>query len=271
MTIIPDNSLVVQFGSSPLPILTASLYDFPLAFHVKDGVYYYAILDWVAGLTGEVDVKLVARMWDNFKNQTSFSKGTLKLPYVASDGKTYQRDFVMDETLYRFAAYARPMADRPTLAVIKDYLAKAGAFTDKVRLAGPAALPETRVKSIEVRKEWTNAFREALIIGLIEGWMYGKATNITYVTIFNKNAKEILEARGLRKGNARDLLTEQGLLIIMTAESTLDTKFSQYYDELTPSVAFQLTARVCEIFQGSVLAVQEVLGYDLATGLPLLE
>lgn len=56
-----------------------------------------------------------------------------RLPYRASDGKTYQRDYGTDKTLYLIAQYMRVKQDRPMLDEIRRFLAAAGAFVDAVR------------------------------------------------------------------------------------------------------------------------------------------
>ena len=47
---------------TPLPLLVAKKWDFPLAFHVVEGQYYYAVQDWVRGLFGEEDIR---HIWAN--------------------------------------------------------------------------------------------------------------------------------------------------------------------------------------------------------------
>jgi hypothetical protein len=56
-----------------------------------------------------------------------------QLPYVASNGKTYQMDFTDDKGLYLIAQHLRVTKERPVLSEIKHFLARAGVFADKAR------------------------------------------------------------------------------------------------------------------------------------------
>jgi hypothetical protein len=109
---------------TPLPLLVAKKWNFRLSYHIVDGKHYYAIQDWIRGLTGTEDIR---RVWDQFKkqklwNQTSISNR--RLPYRASDGKTYPREFISDQGLYLIAQYLRPTRARPVLHEIREFLAK---------------------------------------------------------------------------------------------------------------------------------------------------
>src|SRR5687768_2772061 len=98
----------------PLPLQIAGQYGFPLQYHTQDDdTLLYAVQDWIAGLTGEPDTTKISELWRKFKKQTRTSIPSLKLPYKARDGKTYQRDYAPDMVLYQFAAYARALKDRP--------------------------------------------------------------------------------------------------------------------------------------------------------------
>lgn len=114
----------------PLPLLVAEKWIFPLAYHETIDGFFYAIQDWITGLTGSERDK-TKRVWNKLKTQRSISSRLL--PYVAKDGKTYQRDFTNDFGLYLITQYLRTTKDRPALTEIKKYLADAGVFVDEVR------------------------------------------------------------------------------------------------------------------------------------------
>src|SRR5690349_9662950 len=115
-------------SSLALPLIVAQKWGFPLAYHETDEGTFYAVQDWVRGLTGDKEVK---KALAKIKNQRSLS--SRPLPYVASDGKTYQRDFTNDKGLYLIAQYLRVTKARPVLDEIKRFLAAAGAFADEIR------------------------------------------------------------------------------------------------------------------------------------------
>ncbi len=118
---------------TPLPLLVAKKWGFPLAFHIVEGKYLYAIQDWVRGLLGEDDIR---KVWSKFKTQKlweQMSTSSRRLPYRASDGKTYQREYSKDGDLYLIAQHLRVTHAKPVLNEIRQFLAKAGVFVDEMR------------------------------------------------------------------------------------------------------------------------------------------
>ncbi len=116
-----DNSLT-------LPLIVAQKWSFPLAHVETDEGYFYAVQDWIRGLTSETNIRATQ---SQIKKQLSIS--TKQLPYLSSDGKTYQVEFANDKGLYLIAQYLRVTKSRPVLDEIKRYLAASGAFVDEVR------------------------------------------------------------------------------------------------------------------------------------------
>lgn len=273
----------------PLPIVVSIKYDFPLAYHKHDGAMWYSVRDWIAGMTGEEDTQLVTRLWNNFKKQTSFSKVPLKLPYVASDGKTYQRNFVTDETLYKFAAYARSMKDRPQIAEIKDFLAKAGVFVDKIRVEGESVpqLPSKDRKLIAAkidqgmttqeaqeflvlvqdghvaRRQWTDVLR-TVVHGVI---YYGSITDAQYLVLYGVRAKDITEITGFKP--ARDGMTMLGRQITNACDIALMDEFKRH-ENLTFNQAQEIAKEVCADFSPTIKRIQQRTGVNLATGQRLI-
>lgn len=131
LSILPDADTPTD--NTPLPLIVAKRWNFPLAYVETPKGNLYAVLDWMRGLSGEDNV---STMWAMFK-KTKAGKQTFnsieRLPYKASDGRTYKRDYTTDKGLYLIAQYMRVKHDRPMLDEIRRYLAAAGAFVDEVR------------------------------------------------------------------------------------------------------------------------------------------
>lgn len=132
----PDESLK-QLGFAdlslsdirPLPLIVAEKWGFELQYHpASDGKTYFAVQDWIRGLTGESDIRKVLT---KLKKEMPIS--SRHLDYLASDGKTYQREFTNDESLYRITQYLRNTKDRPMIAEVRQYLAEAGSLLDDWR------------------------------------------------------------------------------------------------------------------------------------------
>jgi hypothetical protein len=108
---------------TPLPLLVAKKWGFPLAFHVIDSKYMYAIQDWIRGLTGEEDIR---KVWTKFKRQKvggeMFVSSIHRMSYTAADGKTYKREFTTAENLILIMQYLRDLESRPILRDAKVFL-----------------------------------------------------------------------------------------------------------------------------------------------------
>lgn len=137
--------------NDPLPIRVSRKWQFPLAYMETENGLVYSIQDWIVGLTGASNPR---RIWSDLKSsqkeqneekesqEKQLYDSTVQLPYTATDGKTYQMEFISDKGLYLIAQYLLSTKSRPALEKIRKYLAEAGAFVDLVRRE-----PETVVTS----------------------------------------------------------------------------------------------------------------------------
>jgi hypothetical protein len=116
----------------PLPLIVADMWDFPLQYVADDeDEYFYAIEDWIAGITSEESRYKVQQSWDKMKKKLSIS--VRKSPFTNAQGRVDQKDFTDDNGLYLIAQNLRVTKARTALAEIKEYLAKAGVFVDDIR------------------------------------------------------------------------------------------------------------------------------------------
>jgi hypothetical protein len=139
LPLLPDEPANVD--DTPLPLIVAKRWNFPLAHVQTENGSFYAVQDWMRGLSGEENT---SNVWSMFK-KTDMGRQTVNsivsLPYKAKDGKTYKRDHTNDKGLYLIAQYMRVKNDRPVLDEIRRFLAAAGAFVDEAR-RNPAKLVE---------------------------------------------------------------------------------------------------------------------------------
>src|SRR5579859_7326198 len=89
----------------PLPEIIAELAGFPLAYHDLEGVRYYAVQDWVKGVSQKNDYR---RLWADMKRASKrlglhLYDSIVQLPYRAKDGKNYKMDHADAQTLYQIA------------------------------------------------------------------------------------------------------------------------------------------------------------------------
>ncbi|MBZ0305473.1 MAG: hypothetical protein K8I82_05335, partial [Anaerolineae bacterium] len=90
---------------TPLPLIVAKRWGFSLAYHKTESGVFYAVQDWMRGLSGEENIR---NLWSMFKKTAAGQQmlnSIVRLPYKATDGKTYQRDFATDKGLYLIAQY----------------------------------------------------------------------------------------------------------------------------------------------------------------------
>ncbi len=287
LPVIPD----ADDKDLPLPLIVAQKWDFPLA-HVKtDEGYLFAVQDWIRGLTGEKDV---TRVLAKLKNQTSTS--SRPLPYTASDGKTYQRDFTDDKGLYLIAQYLRTTKARPLLAAIKTYLSEAGAFVDLVRREPETVITSGAIDPDEAIDAALEAYRKrgkdenwisARITGKIKRMQftaalkaavaevltkpqYGLATDEVYKGLWGRTAALLREELGLSpKTSLRDNQPTLALIYQGLAEEVSARKLGDE-SELSWEQARDIVRVVAELIGEQAQATSQFLNMDLATGKPLL-
>ena len=266
----------------PLPLETSRKYGFDLQYHEAENGLLYAVQDWIRGLTGQQDIR---KIWSNMKNQTFISNRHLELlPYVASDGKTYQREYTSDETLYLIAQNLRVTASRPQLKTILEFLAKAGVFMDNATrnpgmfiAAGEYAYEkqgkspswvEKRTVSIVKRKHFTDAMKAA-VNQTLRSKDYATATNAEYIGLFNRTSAELETLQG-KKGNVRDNMHWVALHYIALAEGLLADEMAVLQDIPFP-MAVDMIRRVCAFVGEQVKQTERIIGIDTSINKPLLK
>lgn len=93
----------------PLPLIIAEKWGFALQYHQRldvPGEYVYALQDWAIGLVGS-NGKPAMRDFKLSRASAHFEGNIFKLPYKATNKKTYQMDYVTSDILLLFATYTR--------------------------------------------------------------------------------------------------------------------------------------------------------------------
>lgn len=288
---------------TPLPLLVAKKWDFPLAFHIVEGKYVYAIQDWVRGLLGEEDIRHV---WAKFKKQNPSSEtltSSQRLPYKATDGKTYPREFTPDKGLYLIAQYLRVTRARPVLNEIRQFLAKAGVFVDELRrdedlivisskmspdemldATGRAALLtrkayraqgkserwiEMRLQGKIKREQFTTALGLA-IAEVIKRNHFAIATDDIYKGLWGRTAAHLKKELSLPgKASLRDHQPLLGLYYQAIAEEISAQKLG-LREKLLWLEAREIIKDVAAFIGQQAQATSQYMQTDLATGRPLL-
>jgi len=281
---------------TPLPLLVAKKWDFPLAFHIVEGKYMYAIQDWLRGLT---DLKDVSSVWAHFKKHKTWAEilnSIQGLPYKASDGKTYSREFTTDKSLYLIAEYMRVTKSRPALDEIRKYLAAAGVFVDEIRLNPKAVLTsgamtpdqaldagiemyraqgksdawiQMRVQSKIKRDEFVKALGRA-IAEILNRNHYATATNDIYKGLWGHTAAHLKQELSVPKnGSLRDRQPTMALYFQGIAEEASAHELG-VREEISWAEAREIVQTMASMIQPWIQQMSARLKMDIATGRPLL-
>src|SRR5258708_35226987 len=86
-----------NFGDLPLPERIAKNYNFALAYHDVDGKRYYAVQDWIIGVTQSPEPRVFWAVMKRRakKSQIPIESECRKLPYRATKKKTYNVDYAL--------------------------------------------------------------------------------------------------------------------------------------------------------------------------------
>jgi hypothetical protein len=279
---------------TPLPLIVAERWGFPLAQHKTETGLVYAVQDWLRGLTGEEDTR---KIWTKFKKTEAgkqMSTWSRRLPYKAKDGKNYQRDYTTDKGLYLIAQYLRVKEDRPMLDEIRRFLAAAGAFVDEVRrdpdvlldnVTNPDKLIDAVIAYYRKRgkdDEWIqariegkikrNQFTAALtefVRDMLKPY-YGIATDDVYRGLWRRGAAQLKTELGLsNQTNLRDHQPTLALQYQGIVEQACAQKLGAR-QELDWAEAREIIQTVAALVGQNAQQLSQFLQTDLATGQPLL-
>jgi hypothetical protein len=281
--------------NTPLPLIVANRWNFPLAHVETDEGMVYAVQDWMRGLSGEEDVR---KVWSKFKKsdvgkQVSFSGR--QLPYKAKNGKTYQQDYVNDKGLYLIAQYMRVTHDRPMLDEVRRFLAAAGAFVDEVR-RDPEKLAESvknpdklldafidyhrrrgmddrwiqmRIDSKIKRNKFTAALSEFIRESLTRRH-YATATDDVYKGLWGRSAAHLKKELEIANSeNLRDYQPTIGLYYQGIVEEVCAKKLGDQ-QEVSWVEARDIILKIAKIIGRQAEETSDLMEMDLATGKPLL-
>lgn len=284
--------------SESLPIIVAKKWEFTLQHQEVDGIEFYCIKDWIAGLTGAKGLR-ANHIWWNYRTRHLKERplSIRVLPYHGRgrDGVeiTYDMDFTNDEGLYKLAMYLPVTKERPSLRAIKEFLAKAGVFVDEARRdpegAAERLTTARRMQALRVGKseEWVATREEGVItrkqfVSQIYALAQDKKrfpviiatiTNDVYRGVFHDNAQGLKARLGITsKENPRDHFSRIALSYTTIAEEAIRINLSQYedYDYIPVPVMREVVQALALGIGAQADKLAEVLQIDILTGQRLL-
>jgi len=194
-------------------------------------LWYFSVVDIIAVLT---DSSNSNNYWKVLKHRLKKEGSQLvtkcnQLKLIASDGKKYLTDVLDTENILRLIQ----SVPSPKAEPFKIWLAKVGyeriEETEDPELAFERAMAtylkkgyskdwiNQRLKSIEVRKELTDEWKER---GVQEGLEYAILTDEITKAWADKSVKQYKTFKGLKKQNLRDNMTNLELVLNMLAEAS---------------------------------------------------
>jgi hypothetical protein len=238
----------------PLPLIIASQHGFMLQTQDNNGTTMYAVLDWVRGVARADNA---SRLWSDLKIAAKKSErhtydSIVSLPYMATDGKTYKRDYADEQTLYQIVQYMR--AETGIRDQIIKFLAKAGVVLDLVRRDARAADALThgldqhhgkaRADNIAGRNLITDKLQEHHITGKPD---YAGFTIAEYETLFGAGKRELCRLLAIPEDSRslRDNLNTYALLALTTAEVSASDLMDRLGRKLTTTEQIQIARDVC--------------------------
>lgn len=279
---------------TPLPLIVAKRWGFPLANTQTNDGLYYAVQDWMRGLSGEENTRGLWAMFKKTDAGRQMLNSVERLPYKAGDGKTYKRDYATDKGLYLIAQYMRVKHDRPVLDEIRRFLAAAGAFVDGVR-RDPDKLVESinnpdklldafieyhrkrgkddrwiqmRIDSKIKRNRFTSALAE-FVRDVLTPRHYATATDDVYRGLWGRTAATLKKELSVGNNSLRDHQPTLALYYQGIAEEVCAQKLGER-DELWWEEARDIIRTVAMIIGRQAKETGELLRKDIATGKPLL-
>jgi hypothetical protein len=194
-------------------------------------LWYFSIIDVIEILT---DSSIPKRYWSDLKKKlkkegSEVYEKIVQLKFVASDGKFYATDCFSTEDLLRVVQ----SIPSPKAEPFKLWLAKTGyeriEETEDPELSFDRAMKtylqkgyskewiNQRLKSIEVRKELTDEWKER---GMKKEQDYAILTDEITKAWSDKSVKQYKKLKNLKKENLRDNMTNLELVLNMLAEAS---------------------------------------------------
>ena len=193
--------------------------------------WYFSIVDVIAVLTDSPNPR---KYWSVLKtrlkaegSQLTTNCSQLKMP--AADGKYYFTDVADTEQLFRiiqsipspkaepFKLWLAQVATERLDEMQDPELSIDRALEQYLQLGYSENWINQRLKSIEIRKELTNEWKNR---GLKEGIQFATLTDIITKAWAGKTTKEYKKLKGLKKENLRDNMTNTELILNMLAEAS---------------------------------------------------
>jgi DNA-damage-inducible protein D len=278
---VPETHVILQIAND---------FGFKIQHYTTDSdETLFAIRDWVAGVSQSENPN---DFWQKLKGRlTKAGQKELwtrcpKLPYLATNGKTYQLEFADDMTLFEITT--RMDVNTGVRNAVLQYMAKSAAFVDKLRLNKREAAAllnqmaddedvargkdvkwiDAREKGIQTRNRFTKT-----LVDQNPDVSIGQATNNVYQGVFGMKAAELRDMLHLKtRANPRDHMSRLALIYVQLAEEIATIELEGYQDaDIVPlNTVYRIVSRMASRAGIQAQEMASELGIDLLTGQKLL-
>ncbi|HUN07709.1 MAG TPA: hypothetical protein PLQ56_13960 [Aggregatilineales bacterium] len=285
--IMPVVNTILETDS--LPVVVSKKWYFPLGSTSHQDKTYFAVHDWIAGLTGAKAAN-VAKTWNRIKTRNLGIK-TIIVQHVTGKGRQVERPYTTDAGLFLITVYLRETKDRHLLKEIKNYLANAGATVDLLRrdteararlgaTAGPEAVIaatvdtyrkhgqpdswiQTRLVGAVSRVDFVRALTSAVVNASDE--IVRTSTEQMYKIIWKGTVEQLRANRPETQGEmVRDHFGEMALIYTRLAER-IATQRLKDAETVSETIAMDVVYSTAQLISKQAKATSLLLNMDLIT------
>jgi hypothetical protein len=142
--------------NTPLPLIVANRWNFPLAHIQTDDGMFYAVQDWMRGLLGRDARNILAMMR---RSNPQFSLSIKMLSYRSTDNKIYQRPYIDENRLIWLTVRTRLTRGKNRLADIRNFIAD---FAPEYQYMRCASVEDKGLTEIEFQTALVTALKPSL-------------------------------------------------------------------------------------------------------------
>jgi hypothetical protein len=215
--IVPE---ITSGDDTPLPLLVAKRWNFPLAHVETANGTIYAVQDWMRGILGG-DVRQV---WIHIRNRWFEANNVIKImPYRSTDNKVYRRPYIDEQGLITVLVHLRRSTGRHRLVEIRNFVAS---FRPEYEYLKCAQVPEKRVNEYTFQSALVKSLRSILTAYDIHEYYEIPSGHIIDVMLIQRKENSKQEKLSLLfmplliegKVNTREFFKSVGQLICYKAE-----------------------------------------------------
>jgi hypothetical protein len=289
LSLIPTSN---DDDQTPLPLIVAQRWNFPLAHIQTENGMVYAVQDWMRGLVGGDVRNILSKLC---KHNPQFESLLTRLPYRATNNKVYHVPYASEEGLMFILIYSRLSRGRNRLVEIRNFIASLSSEYEHLKCRN---VDERFTTESKFQAEFTKVYSQNSGIYKIFQYYHTQLERVIDILIQHKLPKNLTVNLLIEcKVQNKDFFKAIGQLIAYQAELSQSISnvrwilviampyeiIDDYMREIIPSLPIHLIS----ILNGTIIDIvteepfinligqqaqqtSEILKMDIATGKQLL-